>query len=142
MKTNEMSFSQTLVCVKQVKQEAVEEWDESMPLPGDIIEGVAASDGRYTLEDVEDKLFVPTKVKSELRSQLARISKKNEKGFVWLKVRRGNQMVNLCVCVVQEKRFRLNKKYSFRAVSNDKHVAVLDDLDFDQCTELQGRILS
>ncbi|XP_071726938.1 uncharacterized protein [Rutidosis leptorrhynchoides] len=136
MKSKEMRFSQTLVCVKQVKQEAVEEWDDSMPLPGDIIEGIAASNG-CTLEGVEEKSFVPTKVKSELRSQLAKISKRNAKGFVWLKVRRGNQMVNLRVCVVQEKRFRLNRKYSFCAASNDKHIAVLDDLDVDQCTELQ-----
>nr|XP_043629850.1 uncharacterized protein LOC122601147 [Erigeron canadensis] len=138
MKTNQMSFSQTLVCVKKVKHEAVEEWNDSMPLPGDIIEGIAAFDG-CALEDIDDKLFVPTKGKSELKSQLSRISKTNADGFVWLKVRRGNQMVNLCVCVVQEKRFSLNRKYSFRAVSNDKHVAVLDDLDFDQCTELQER---
>ena len=141
MKSNEMSYSQTLVCVKQVKQEAVEEWDDSMPLPGDIIEGIAPADG-CTLEGVEDKFFVPTKGKSELRSLLGRISKRNADGFVWLKVRRGDQMVNMRVCAVQEKRFRLQRKFSFRAVSSEKHVAVLDDLDFDQCTELQGRLYS
>ncbi|GJU67030.1 hypothetical protein Tco_1253289 [Tanacetum coccineum] len=136
MKSNEMSYSQTLVCVKHVKQEAVEEWDDSMPLPGDIIEGIAPADS-CTFKGVEDKLFVPTKGKSELRSLLGQISKRNADGFVWLKVRRGDQMVNLRVCAVQEKRFRLQRKFSFRAVSNEKHVAVLDDLHFDQCTELQ-----
>ena len=140
MKTSETSLLQTLVCVKQVKQEAIEEWDEEMPLPGDIIEGIAASDG-CTLDNVEDKLFVPIKGKSEVRSLLGRINKRNAKGFVWLKVRRGNQTVNLRVCIVQEKRL-LHRKFSFRAASNDKHVAVLDDLDFDQCTELQGRFSS
>ncbi|XP_024959002.1 uncharacterized protein LOC112499973 [Cynara cardunculus var. scolymus] len=137
MKTSETSLSQTLVCVKQVKQGAVEEWDEEMPLPGDIIEGIAASDG-CTFDNVEDKLFVPTKGKSEVKSLLGRINKRNADGFVWLKVRRGDQTVNLRVCIVQEKRL-LHRKFSFRAVSNDKHVAVLDDLDFDQCTELQER---
>ncbi|KAL7591059.1 hypothetical protein Lser_V15G33653 [Lactuca serriola] len=136
MKTNETSFQHMLVCVKNVKQEDVEEWDEGMPLPGDIIEGIAASDS-CTLEDIEDRLFVPTKGKAELRLQLRRMSKKNDEGLVWLKVRRGNQMVHLCVRVVHEKRFRLHRKFSFRAASNDKHVAVLDNLDFDQCTELQ-----
>lgn len=142
MKTNDMSFSRMLVCVKHVKQEAVEEWDEGMPLPGDIIEGIAASDGS-TVEDVEEKLFVPTTGKSDLRSQLGRISKRNAEGLVWLKVRRGDQMVKFRVCVVKEiKRFKLQRKFSFRAVSNDKHVAVLDDLDFDECIELQGIFLS
>nr|GEW13791.1 hypothetical protein [Tanacetum cinerariifolium] len=131
-----MSYSQTLVCVKHVKQEAVEEWDDSMPLPGDIIEGIAPADS-CTFKGVEDKLFVPTKGKSELRSLLGQISKRNADGFVWLKVRRGDQMVNLRVCAVQEKHFRLQRKFSFRAVSNEKHVVVLDDLHFDQCTELQ-----
>lgn len=141
MKTNETSFQHMLVCVKNVKQEDVEEWDEGMPLPGDIIEGIAASDS-CTLEDIEDRLFVPTKGKAELRLQLRRMSKKNDEGLVWLKVRRGNQMLHLCVRVVHEKRFRLHRKFSFRAASNDKHVAVLDNLDFDQCTELQGTLIS
>ncbi|KAI3708969.1 hypothetical protein L2E82_38606 [Cichorium intybus] len=136
MKANETSSSHTLVCVKKVKQKAAEEWDEAMPLPGDIIEGIAAADS-CTLDHIEDKLFIPTKGKAELRLQLGLMSKMNMDGFVWLKVRRGNQMVNLRVCVVQEKRFRLHRKLSFRAASNDKHVAVLDDLDFNQCSELQ-----
>lgn len=125
----EMSSTQRLVCVKQVKQDVVEEWDEMMPLPGDIIEGIA--------EDAnDDLLFVKAKGRSELSLQLGKISRRRED--LWLKVRRGESVLKLRVCVVPERSSKLQKKFTFRAATNDKHVAVLADLTFDQCCELQG----
>ncbi|TKY74871.1 NLP6 protein [Spatholobus suberectus] len=57
---------QTRVCVKQVRQEVADEWDESMPLPGDIIEGFS--------EHGADDSFLPVKASSELSSQLGKIN--------------------------------------------------------------------
>lgn len=130
-----MSSSQTLVCVKKVKQEVVEEWDESMPLPGDIIEGVA----KGTIKD-DNMLFIQAKGRSEFSSQLGKISKKADDD-IWLMVRRGDSMVNLHVAIVPERGYKLHRWYTVRAASNDKHIAVLAELTFDECTELQGRFL-
>ncbi|WOG89525.1 hypothetical protein DCAR_0208763 [Daucus carota subsp. sativus] len=123
-----MSSTQTLVCVKQVKQEAVEEWDETMPLPGDIVEGIAE-------EPNDDLLFVKAKGRSEFSLQLGKVGRRREE--LWLKVRRGERVLKLRVCVVPERSSKLQKKFTFRAASSDKHVAVLADLTFDQCCELQ-----
>lgn len=130
---NNMGTVQTLVCVKQVKQEVPEEWDETMPLPGDIIEGF------YNCEsDIHaDKFFVPTKAKSELSSQLAKISSQYVE-VIWLKVRRGGATLKLRARVVVERPSMLQRKYSIRADTDDRHVAVIGDLTSDQCTELQG----
>jgi hypothetical protein len=69
----------TRVGVKQVKQESSEEWDESMPLPGDVIEGIAKDDS--------EELFVPATAKSELRSQLGKIKQQGE--VIWHYKNRG-----------------------------------------------------
>ncbi|KAK3041730.1 hypothetical protein RJ639_000654 [Escallonia herrerae] len=123
----DMASAQTLVCVKQVKQEVQGEWDESMPLPGDIIEGVA--------KDAADELFIPAKARSELSPQLGRISRSQE--AIWMKVRRGDSAIKLRVCVVPDLSSKLQKRFTIRAASRDRHVAVLADLTFEQCTELQ-----
>ena len=125
----DMGSPQTLVCVKQVKQEVSEDWDESMPLPGDIIEGFS--------EDDADELFVPTKLKSDLSSQLGNVHQHLE--VIWVKVRRGDTTIKLQARIVQEKSSMLHKKFTIRAATDDRHVAVLGDLTLEQCAELQGR---
>ncbi|KAJ6862568.1 hypothetical protein NC652_039424 [Populus alba x Populus x berolinensis] len=67
----------TLVCVRRVKQEASEEWDKSMPLPGDIIEGFVENNAYELLSQTERKqqigikanVFGLSKMAPETRSQ-------------------------------------------------------------------------
>ncbi|XP_044472204.1 uncharacterized protein LOC123200887 [Mangifera indica] len=120
-----MGSLQTLVCVKQVKQEKSEEWDESMPLPGDIIEGF----------DDNDESFVPVKAKSELSAQLGKISHLVD--VILVKVRRGDNILKLPVRVVLDRNSILQKRYTITAELDERHVAVLGDLTLEQCTELQ-----
>lgn len=123
-----MGSLQTLVCVKQVKQEKSEEWDESMPLPGDIIEGF----------DDNDESFVPVKAKSELSAQLGKISHLFD--VILVKVRRGDNILKLAVRVVLDRNSILQKRYTITAELDERHVAVLGNLTLEQCTELQGRV--
>ncbi|ESR66268.1 hypothetical protein CICLE_v10010315mg, partial [Citrus x clementina] len=127
LRKKNMSSVRTLVCVKQVKQEAPEEWDESMPLPGDIIEGLAEND--------DHESFVQIKAKSELGTLLGKISQQVE--ALWLRVRRGDRIIKLRVRAVAERNSMLQKKYTIRAAKDDRHVAIIGDLTFEQCTELQ-----
>ncbi|KAL6295975.1 hypothetical protein ACE6H2_004117 [Prunus campanulata] len=126
-----MASAHTLVCVKQVKQEVPEEWDESMPLPGDIIEGFYNSE---SIDTIADEFFVPTKAKSELTSQLAKFSHVE---VIWVKVRRGESTLKLQTRVVAERLSMLQRRYTIRAATDDRHVAILGDLTSDQCYELQ-----
>ncbi|KAK7283171.1 hypothetical protein RIF29_12527 [Crotalaria pallida] len=119
--------NETLVCVKQVKQEVTDEWDESMPLPGDIIEGFS--------EHSADDFFMPMKTRSELSTQLGKISPKVE--FIWIKVRRSNSLLKLQARVVQLKGSILHRKYTIQAATDHRHIVDLEDLTLQQCTELQ-----
>ncbi|KAF9607542.1 hypothetical protein IFM89_036904 [Coptis chinensis] len=107
-----MGNVQTLVCVKHVKQDVPEECDETMPLPGDIIEGVS--------EDVGEELFMPTKVRSELSSQLGKLNRQVDS--VWVKVRRGDSTLKLQAIVVQERGSKLQRRYTIRAVDDDSRM--------------------
>lgn len=127
-----MGSVHTVVGVKQVKQEASQEWNENMPLPGDIIEGFALQD-KYD----HDCLLIPINAKSELSSQLGKISRQVE--AIWVKIKRGDSTLYLRACVVPDKCSKLSRKFTIRAASDDRHIAVLGDLTLDQCTVLQGR---
>lgn len=122
--------SQTVVCVKQVKQDVAEEWDENMPLPGDIIEGIGIAEN-----DAEDS-FVSARARSELSLHLGKINRVAES--VWLKVRRGQGTVKLRVCVVPDRNVKLQKRFTVRAASDERHIAVLADMTYQECFELQG----
>ena len=123
-----MGSDQRVVCVKKVKQKAAEEWDESMPLPGDIIEGIA--------EGAAANTFIPAKARSVLSSQLGSFSRQTE--VIWLKVRRGDSVLKLQACVVKKGCSKLQRRFTIRAASDERHVVGLADLTYEQCTALQG----
>ncbi|KAL3744543.1 hypothetical protein ACJRO7_013761, partial [Eucalyptus globulus] len=121
------SAQTTVLCMKRVKQEVSEDWDESMPLPGDIIEGFA--------EDDMDE-FVPTKAQPEFNLQPGKISQQAD--TLWVKVMRGDRVIKLQVRIVPLKGSMLQRKFTIQAATDDRHVVVLGDLNPEQCTELQG----
>ncbi|XP_019153838.1 PREDICTED: uncharacterized protein LOC109150384 [Ipomoea nil] len=121
-----MGSVEKVVGVKKVEQDP-ETWDHSMPLPGDIIEGIAAT--------AADSSFMQAKGWSELTLVVARIIGRAD--CVWLKVRRGECSVKIPVCIVQQNRSHLQKRVKIRAACDEKHVAVLSELTVEECTELQ-----
>lgn len=97
-----------------------------MPWPGDIIEGIAEGDGS----------FIWAKARAELNLQLRRIHQISD--HVWMKVRRGESTLKLRVCVVPDANATLHKYFTVRAATDERHVAVLADMTFQECFELQG----
>ncbi|KAJ8648378.1 hypothetical protein MRB53_001401 [Persea americana] len=131
MQNERTGSNQTVVCVKHVKHGMPEtDWNETMPLPGDIIEGVTESDP----DNPSSSFFCP-KHKSDLNSQLGRLNRHVDE--VWVKVRRGNTTVNLHVNVVPESTAKLKRRFTIRAAGDQRHVVVLGDMTVDECMELQ-----
>ncbi|KAL3744528.1 hypothetical protein ACJRO7_013746 [Eucalyptus globulus] len=106
---NTGSAQTTVLCVKRVKQEVPEDWDESMPLHGDIIEG-------FVEEDMD-----------EFQAET-----------LWVKVRRGNCVIKLQAHIVPLKGSTLQRKFTIQAAWMID-VVVLGDLNLEQCTEWQER---
>ncbi|GKV00086.1 hypothetical protein SLEP1_g12836 [Rubroshorea leprosula] len=65
--------------LREVKQEATEQWEVTMPLSGDNIEGFAKDDA--------DEFFLPVKAISEFRSVVGKISGQDVEA-IWVKIRR------------------------------------------------------
>ncbi|KAG2666831.1 hypothetical protein I3760_15G084000 [Carya illinoinensis] len=111
--------------------------DQSLPLPGDIIEGFAKDDA--------DDMFVPVKAKSDLSSQLGKLNNQQVE-VIWVKVRSwGDRAMKLQARIVQEKFSMaqpLHRRYTIRAVGDDRHVAVLGDLTLEQCTDLSQSVVN
>ncbi|KAK6912853.1 LOW QUALITY PROTEIN: hypothetical protein RJ641_022454 [Dillenia turbinata] len=121
-----MGSKHMVVGVKQVKQEGSEEWDESMPLPGGIIEGFAESEF--------NELFLPAKTKSRIELTVGKVEPENgscvDQG--------GVRMIKLWAFIVPERYSKLHRtRFTIRATSNDRHIAVLGDMASNQCVELQ-----
>jgi len=130
------SSNQTVVGIKKVRKGMPEEeWDESMPLPGDIVESVSTV-------DQDDPLWAPApgKGKSELSTQLRKLNREGME-MVWVRVRRGDAVLSLRARVAPDKRAKIHRKFTLRAARDDRHVAVLADITLDECSELQGMVL-
>ncbi|WOL02626.1 hypothetical protein Cni_G11345 [Canna indica] len=120
----------TVVGVKRVDERMPpEEWDDSMPLPGDIVKGVAL------VEDEDSLTYCSAKNRSELSGILSRLSRPS--GAVWVKVQRGNAMLELRARVTAYRGGNLYFRFTLMAARDDRHVAVLGDLSLERCTELQ-----
>ncbi|XP_033513750.1 uncharacterized protein [Nicotiana tomentosiformis] len=125
-KKKKMANSEKVVGVKKVRQKDPDGWDVTMPLPGDIIEGI----GELA---ADDDSFVQAKAWSELVLFLGKIVGH----FIWLKVRRGESRLKLRGYVLVERRSNLQKRFVVRAASDDRHLAVIAELTLGRCTELQ-----
>ncbi|XP_064986925.1 uncharacterized protein LOC103969794 [Musa acuminata AAA Group] len=128
-----MGGNGTVVGVKRVEAGMPsEEWDDSMPLPGDIVKGVAPADDD---DDEESPIFASAKSRSEISSVLGRLGRRSES--VWIKVQRGSSLLDLRARVVPYRGHKLYRRFTVMAARDDRHVAVLGDLTLERCAELQ-----
>ncbi|URE46738.1 hypothetical protein MUK42_02991 [Musa troglodytarum] len=128
-----MGGNGTVVGVKRVEAGMPsEEWDDSMPLPGDIVKGVAPADDD---DDEESPIFASAKSRSEISSVLGRLGRRSES--IWVKVQRGSSLLDLRARVVPYRGHKLYRRFTVMAARDDRHVAVLGDLTLEQCAELQ-----
>ena len=56
-----------------------------------------------------------------------------------MKIRRGDSTLYLMACVVPDNGSKLSRRFTIQVVSDDRQIAVVGDLNLDQCIELQGR---
>ncbi|PKI03232.1 hypothetical protein CRG98_049633, partial [Punica granatum] len=77
--------------------------------------------------------------RSEFTAQLGKIASQRKSEVIWVKVRRGENVVKIKARVVPEKGGMLHRKFTIQAATDDRHVAVLRELNLDECTELQGK---
>ncbi|GLJ11683.1 hypothetical protein SUGI_0174580 [Cryptomeria japonica] len=109
----------------------IEAWDERMPLPGDILLGVAARNA-----GVFDFFTAPFPGGKEgLNDELRKLHREMEQ--ICIKVKRNMSVIDLIVFVVAEKSLLTNKRYTLRACSDVRHVVEIDDLTEQQCLLLQ-----
>ncbi|XP_060210518.1 uncharacterized protein LOC132637449 [Lycium barbarum] len=93
-KKKQMANVEKVVSVKKVRKKDPDGWDVTMPLPGDIIEGVAEITADH------DSSFIQAKAWLELTLFLGKITGH----FIWLKVRRGESTLKLRGYVLVERR--------------------------------------
>ncbi|KAG6478053.1 uncharacterized protein LOC122020982 isoform X1 [Zingiber officinale] len=135
-----MGGAATLVGVKRVGDSMPrEEWDDTMPLPGDIVQGVAPSCSAG--DDQEQRLaaYSAARTRSELSNLLSLLSRRSSS--VWVKVQRGGVTLELRTRVTSYRGSNLYRRYTVMAAGDDRHVAVLGDMTPQRCTELQGESL-
>ncbi|XP_042434982.1 uncharacterized protein LOC122020982 isoform X2 [Zingiber officinale] len=131
-----MGGAATLVGVKRVGDSMPrEEWDDTMPLPGDIVQGVAPSCSAG--DDQEQRLaaYSAARTRSELSNLLSLLSRRSSS--VWVKVQRGGVTLELRTRVTSYRGSNLYRRYTVMAAGDDRHVAVLGDMTPQRCTELQ-----
>ncbi|XP_057871083.1 uncharacterized protein LOC131077573 [Cryptomeria japonica] len=107
-----------------------EQWQEDMPLPGDIILDLNTTDGIPL--GMETFYTQKAALENELRQNYNRTE-----DALRLKVRRSHSIVDLKVYVIAEESCMPKKHYTIRAFADTRHVVVLDECTYNVYTNLQ-----